>query len=319
MSTVDSQQPLTFQPLFVERIWGGRQLEQLYGKQLPPGRRIGESWEIVDRPEAQSVVREGPFRGKSLHYLWVDHREEVFGEIGDAPRFPLFLKLLDAEETLSLQVHPPAAIAAELGSEPKTEFWYIAHATATAEIFLGLTKATTREDFARAIDSGHAAELVHRFSSKTGDAIFLPSGRLHAIGGGNVIVEVQENSDTTYRVFDWNRTDDTGAPRKLHIAESLRSIDFADVQPVAQTPDGEALVRHRLFEVEKWNLTDAREASGRGRFVIIGCLTGEVECARVCARPGEFFLVPAAMTDRPLIPRAEETTLLRITIPARKN
>ena len=120
--------PLLFQPIFMERIWGGRKLADLFGKNLPAEKRIGESWEIVDRPEAQSVVANGSLRGKTLHELWSQNRQSVFGNVPDAPRFPLLIKILDAEEKLSLQVHPPEAIAAKLGGESKTEFWYVAAA-----------------------------------------------------------------------------------------------------------------------------------------------------------------------------------------------
>src|SRR5438552_5822655 len=123
MSQLNLTRPLTFEPIFMERIWGGRRLQSEFGKNLPRHGRIGESWEIVDRPEVQSVVRDGPLRGKTLHELWRQHRQEIFGDVPDAPRFPLLLKLLDAHEKLSLQVHPTEKAAAKLGSEPKTEFW----------------------------------------------------------------------------------------------------------------------------------------------------------------------------------------------------
>ena len=305
-------EPLTFTPLFQERIWGGRRLETLFGKKLPTNRRIGESWEIVDRPEAQSVVRAGAWSGTALHELWLQHRREVFGEIADAPRFPLFLKLLDAEEKLSLQVHPPADVAAELGSEPKTECWYVAQAEPGAELFVGLKNGSSRATFEAALKNGTAAEQIHRIPVRAGDAMFLPSGRVHAIGAGNVLIEIQQNSDTTYRVFDWNRTGDDKAPRALHIAESLRSIDFADYEPELIRPDGELLVTNALFALEKWALTKERSASPAGSFVIVVCLTGKIDCAGVEAGPGEFFLIPASLSERALRPVAPETTLLRI-------
>jgi mannose-6-phosphate isomerase len=145
--------------------------------------------------------------------------------------------------------------------------------------------------------------------------MFLPSGRLHAIGGGSVIVEIQQNSDTTYRVFDWNRTDAKGVPRKLHLRESLRSIDFDDVRPAKQTAHGESLVRNELFEVEKWELAEPREVAPSGQFAIIGCLSGEVKCAGISAKPGEFFLVPAGLPERKIAAGKQPTTLLRITLP----
>ena len=136
MSKLNLTGPLTFEAIFVERVWGGRRLESEFGKKLPPQRPVGESWEIVDRHEAQSIVRNGPLRGKTLHELWTQYRDEIFGDVPDSPRFPLLLKLLDAHEKLSLQVHPPAKFAERLGGEPKTEFWYVAAADPGAEIYL---------------------------------------------------------------------------------------------------------------------------------------------------------------------------------------
>ena len=210
--------PLVFEPLFMERMWGGRRLESAFGKKLPPGKRIGESWEIVDRPEAQSVVRQGPWRGRTLHELWRDQRGEIFGaEMPDAPRFPIFAKLLDAQEKLSLQVHPGAAVAGALGGEAKTEMWYFAAANAGAEIYAGLRRGVERSGLEQALRDGGAADLVHRIEVKTGAAFFVPSGRLHAIGAGNLLVEIQQNSDTTFRLFDWNRGERAGAQRPLQI------------------------------------------------------------------------------------------------------
>jgi mannose-6-phosphate isomerase len=128
MALLTLTEPLVFEPLFMERVWGGRHLESLYRKRLPSAALIGESWEIVDRPEAQSVVHEGPLRGTTLHELWCKHRPEIFGKVADAPRFPILAKILDARQNLSLQVHPPREIASKLGGESKTELWYVAHA-----------------------------------------------------------------------------------------------------------------------------------------------------------------------------------------------
>ena len=145
--------------------------------------------------------------------------------------------------------------------------------------------------------------------------MFLPSGRMHAIGAGNVIIEVQQNSDTTYRVFDWNRLDEKGAPRQLHVEEGLRSIDFQDHEPKLVRPAGESLVRHDLFEVEKWMLTSPREIASPGAFALVVCLTGEVGCGNMTFHAGEFFLVPANLAERKLRPRTTDTSLLRITMP----
>jgi mannose-6-phosphate isomerase len=315
MSDNKLSQPLVFQPIFMERVWGGRRLESLYGKRLPPALRIGESWEIVDRPEAQSVVDDGPFRGLTLHALWRKHREQIFGNVPDAPRFPILAKLLDAQDNLSLQVHPPDAIAEELGGEPKSEFWYFADAAPKAEIFAGLTKSSTRGEFVKALKQGKPDSHAHQISVETGDAIFLPSGRLHAVGGGNLIVEIQQNSDTTYRVYDWDRMKKDGAPRKMHIAEALQCIDFSDREPSLLKQEEELLVRHETFEVEKWLLTKEREIAPSGSFAIVVCLTGALECAGLKFKPGDFFLVPAQLENRMLRPQGENVSLLRVTIP----
>ena len=306
---------LTFEPLFQERIWGGRKLADLYGKKLPPSIAIGESWEIVDRPEAQSVVRDGPLRGKTLHELWIQDRQSIFGNVPDATRFPLLVKILDAHERLSLQVHPPEKVAAKLGGEPKTEFWYVAAADPGAELFVGLQEALTRAQFEEGVRSGTVAEYVHKIRVKTDDAMFLPAGRLHAVGEGNLLVEIQQNSDTTYRVFDWNRLDHKSKARPLHIEQALKCIDFNDVGPKLVEPEGELLVRHELFEVQKWNLDSPRQVAPLGEFAIVYCLTGRLRCAEVELGPGEFLLIPARLQDRPVEPVKNTTSLLRITIP----
>ena len=190
--------PLTFRPIFKERIWGGRNLERLYRKPLPPAVPIGESWEITDRPEGVSEITHGPLAGRDLRWLMENHAAELLGRTDPiaAGRFPLLVKILDAQDVLSLQVHPPAALAASLGGEPKTEVWYFAETTPTAEIFVGLKRGVTREEFERRLGDGSVAQCFHRHAVKAGDAMFLPSGRVHALGAGSVIFEIQQNSDT---------------------------------------------------------------------------------------------------------------------------
>lgn len=299
----------------MERIWGGRKLAEVLGKKLPANRRIGESWEIADRPEAQSVVTNGSLKDKTLHELWTEHRKEIFGEVPEAARFPLLIKFLDAREKLSLQVHPPEKIAARLGGEPKTECWYVAAADADAELFVGFKKSITRDQFEKSLRAGSVSDHVHTISVRVGDAMFLPAGRFHAVGAANLLVEVQQNSDTTYRVFDWNRVDQsTGKMRQLHVDQALDCIDFNDVAPSLIVPKGELLVSHELFEIQKWNLERPREIISIGQFAIVCCLTGTLRCVDVDLRPGEFLLVPASLEDRRVEPRDEQTTLLRITI-----
>jgi len=307
--------PLIFRPIFMERIWGGRQLESKFGKSLPPKAQIGESWEIVDRPEAQSVVAWGPLEDKTLHELWTEHREPIFGNVPDAPRFPLLIKLLDAHEKLSLQVHPPEMVASIVRGEPKTEFWYVAAADTGAELFLGFREPITRDRFEKALRNGTAADHIHKIRVKPGDTAFLPAGRFHGLGAGNLLIEIQQNSDTTYRVFDWNRVDDKGKPRQLHIEQALQCIDFNDVAPKLVEPQGELLIRHKLFEVQKWNLAAPRKISLHGQVAIVCCLSGSIRSGDAVLSPGDFCLVPASLSDRKLQPQRKETSLLRITIP----
>ena len=314
----DLPQPLVFAPLFMERAWGGTRLQSVFGKKLPPGKRIGESWEIVDRPEAQSVVRQGPWQGQTLHQLWREQRGEIFGDdLSDSPRFPILAKLLDAREKLSLQVHPDAAMAGSLGGEPKTEMWYFAAADDGAEIYAGLRSGVTRNDLEQALCRGGAADLVHRIGVKTGDAFFVPSGRLHAVGAGNLLIEIQQNSDTTFRLFDWERGARDGSPRTLHIEEALQSIAFDDFEPAVVLPSGETLVQCSHFTVEKWDLGSARRASERSAFALFVCLNGAVEMNAIRLEPGQFFLVPASAAASALKPVASATSVLRITLPVR--
>ncbi len=315
MSPKNFTTPLTFEPIFQERMWGGQRLESEFHKKLPPQKHIGESWEIVDRTEAQSVVANGPLRGSTLHELWTRHREEIFGEVPETPRFPLLIKIIDAQEKLSLQVHPAEDAATRLGGEPKSEFWYVAGADET-ELFLGFRKPITREKFEEAVRDGAVLDYVHKIAVRAGDAVFLPAGRVHATGAGNLLIEIQQNSDTTYRIFDWHRIDPTtGKQRELHVQRAIQCIDFEDVQPKLIEARGELLVSHSLFEIQKWTLDGRRDAAPLGQFAIICCLTGSLSCASVELAPGQIFLVPAQLKDRAVRPATDNVSLLRVTIP----
>src|SRR6185369_13834156 len=278
--------PLTFRPIFKERVWGGRHLEQIYRKPLPPGVPIGESWEISDRPGDVSIIANGPLAGQDLRWLVEHHAAALLGSAKlQGGHFPLLIKLLDGQEKLSLQVHPPAHRARELGGEPKTEMWYIANAAPGAELFVGLNCGVTRAEFERKVHDGTVAGCFHRVPVRAGDAMFLPSGRVHAIGAGLVIFEIQQNSDTTYRVFDWNRVGLDGKPRELHVAQSLASIDFGDFEPSLVSGRASTdshfqswqLVNDPLFTVEKIR-AETRESIQREprRMQIVGVLEGVV-------------------------------------------
>ena len=223
---------LCFKPLYQERVWGGRALETTFARALPAGRPIGESWEIVDRPGAQSIVAGGSLSGKTLRQVIERHGADVMGPDWPADRpFPILVKWLDCRERLSLQVHPPAAVAARLKGQPKTENWYIAHTVQGAQLLVGLRRGVTRAQFEKAIADQTVEACVHSFPVAAGDSILVHSGEVHAIDAGNLILEIQENSDTTYRVYDWGRVGLDGKPRQLHLAESLESIQWDSFEP----------------------------------------------------------------------------------------
>jgi len=319
--------PLTFQPIFKERVWGDRKLETLYGKPLPPGVPIGESWEISDRPEDVSVIANGPLAGKDLHWLMQNQGGELLGSVpAQNGRFPLLIKILDAQEKLSLQVHPPAPKAAGLGGEPKTEMWYIADAAPGSELFVGLKHGVTRREFEQKIQNGTVAECFHRIRVRDGDAMFLPSGRVHALGAGLVIFEIQQNSDTTYRVFDWNRVGLDGKPRALHVAQSLASINFEDFEPgllpgqFARTGTWEnrPLVDDPLFTVEARRTNEAANLALKPKQLqIIAVLRGKLELStrdtRLSLSSGQFCLVPASLEQ--VVARSTGESLLLLVEP----
>ena len=318
--------PLTFQPIFKDRIWGGRELERLYAKKIPAG-SIGEAWEISDRPGDASVIANGPLAGKDLRWLMEHHAAEILGDANPAAenRFPLLCKILDARDKLSLQVHPPASKAAELKGEPKTEMWFIADAAPGASLYVGLKHGVTRAEFERKISDGSVADCFHKIPVKAGDTMFLPSGRVHAIGDGLVIFEIQQNSDTTYRVFDWNRLGLDGQPREMHVAQSLASIDFNDFEPklvetkfvAAGKIQKRTLVQDPLFNVEAWRLNaQDHEPLPPNKLQIIAVTAGAVEiksgATALNLAAGQFGLIPASLVQTEIICQ-RDACLLHVT------
>lgn len=222
--------PLLFVPIMKERIWGGQVLKEKYNRDLP-AEKIGESWDVACHENGTSIVANGEFKGKSLIQLIAQYGTELLGtrfKKHDFDKFPLLIKLLDASDVLSVQVHPGDEYAAlhegrELG---KTEMWYVIQAKPGAELVYGVKKGTTKEEFARAIARGDLEKYLNRIEVKSGDVVYIPSGTVHAIGAGILICEIQQNSDTTYRVYDWNRLGDDGKPRELHVGKALDVINF---------------------------------------------------------------------------------------------
>lgn len=290
----------------MERVWGGRKLEDRFGRVLPAGRPIGESWEVVDREDVQSVVVGGRFEGMTLRALLEAEGEAILGAFyRRGRRFPILVKWLDCKERLSLQVHPPARVAEELKGEPKTENWFIADCEPGSNLLVGLREGATREQFETALRRQTLESLIHSIPVRKGDSILVESGRIHAIDAGNFILEIQQNSDTTYRVYDWGRVGLDGQPRELHVEQSMRSIDFGDFEPDALHPQGQSGVladcaefRIRKFEVaqdENPNFFDSGPSllhvvSGNIRFMDTD--DGEIELG-----PGSNVLVAAGFAS----------------------
>ena len=240
--------PLTFQPIYKEKIWGGRNLQRLFGRKLPEGLNIGESWELADLPQGVSAVANGPLRGTNLTALTEQAGEALLGAARPMPdgRFPLLLKLLDANDTLSLQVHPDREAVAAIGGDAalKTECWYYVESR-DGYIYRGVKDGVTPAQFRKAIETDTVENVVVRETPATGDFHFLPAGTVHALGAGLVVAEVQTPSDTTYRVTDWGRG------REIHVERSMQCIHFTPADDAAPGASGETLLVTEFFNVAK--------------------------------------------------------------------
>ncbi len=312
---------LRFEPVYQTRVWGGRELQNCFGRELPDENTpFGESWEIAAREEADCQVASGSLAGKTLSELWGDLelRRSIFGTSAPAgERFPLLCKILDARERLSIQVHPPAEIAPEMGGEPKSEVWYIAHAEPGACLYVGLENGVTEESFRAALDQGTAEECVHSIPVHAGEHIYIPSGRLHAIGGGTLIYEIQQNSDTTYRVYDWNRMGMDGKPRQLHVEESIRCIDFGDIEPGMDQAEGALLASCEHFRLERHEISGDGNLSTavKERFAIGTVVAGSLSAEGQVFKAGDFLMIPAGADAEGIVSGSNGAEILLTTWP----
>lgn len=325
--------PLVFEPFFRPQVWGGRRLAQLLGKRLPPAGRFGESWEISGHPLHVSRVAEGPHRGRALDELWARYGAEWLGAGPVPTRFPCLVKFLDCDQLLSVQVHPDDEAAARLapGESGKTEAWLVLHAEPDARIYAGLLPGTTREQLQRHIEAGTVGQCLHGFAPQPGDFVFLPAGTVHAAGGGILMAEIQQSSDATFRLFDWNRLGDDGQPRTLHMPQALASIDWA-AQPVVPLRSGSAggpheslaceqLVDCSYFRLERYRLAGRLPLVSAGQMSIWMVLAGQAELAgrdrsyRRVFRTGECVLVPASAVGLAWTSGGGPATLLAVKIP----
>jgi mannose-6-phosphate isomerase len=311
--------PLKFRPIYKQRIWGGRKLREVFGRDIPPGEEIGESWELADLPEDKSVLTNGEFAGQTLGSLIQQYPKEITARADFPLPFPLLIKFLDAEDVLSVQVHPDPQTCRRLGKgQPKTECWYIILAEPGAVIYKGLKETVTRERFTQAIENGSVAELLAEVPVAAGQCHLLPAGTVHSIGAGLVIAEIQTPSDTTYRVFDFNRVDQNGKPRQLHIQEALESIHFeAGPDDLPVTTAGR-LVDCEYFAVDKGHQPRNGRlpvSSGQMKTVIFLSGFGSFEDAQeevVEFKAGETILVPAQYEGR--MKFGDDTEYLTVTV-----
>lgn len=276
-------EPLIFDSFLRSQIWGGDALGRHFGKALGGFSRIGESWEVSGLPEHPSVVIQGTFAGQNLPQLWKSH--DLTGHGPCATSFPLLVKWLDCREFLSVQVHPDAELAQQLAGHVtgKSEAWVVAHAEPTARVYAGLRSGITGEDLRARLTEGKLIECLHSFVPKVGDCISLPAGTVHSAGGGVVFAEVQEPSDLTFRLFDWNRLGPDGQPRLLHIDKALKSIAWpqSPVMPAVPSPlkcepgaEGECLLRTEAFQLERYTVRDSWAQPHSGEMTIWMVLKG---------------------------------------------
>jgi mannose-6-phosphate isomerase len=318
--------PLRFEPIYQYRLWGGRRLADLLSAPLPGSGPIGEAWVLSDRDDHPSQVANGPLQGRTIAQVLEQFPKQMMGELaGRFRRFPLLLKFLDAREMLSVQVHPSDKNnGAESG---KTEAWVVLEAGTKSRIYAGLKPGTTLEVLGQALKDGTVADRLECFAPKRGDGVFIPAGTVHSLGGGVVVFEVQQNSDVTFRLYDWGHVEpDTGKPRPLQVDQALACIDFAerDGGLVAPVVEGTMpVVCERLFHCEYFRLWRLRGqspfsvgAAGVPRVLVCIEGAGQVEHGGVIyvVGKGDVWLLPAvtgACTFRP----HSAVSVLEIAIP----
>jgi mannose-6-phosphate isomerase len=311
--------PLKFEPIFKERIWGGQALMTMFGKELPAGAKIGESWELADLPDDKSKIVNGPLAGETINTAIEKFGAAITGRSDYKPPFPLLIKILDAQDILSVQVHPdPETCKRTDKGDPKTECWYIIDAADGAVIYKGLKRGVAKEAFAQSIKEGNCDQLLEKVHVKKGECHFLPAGTCHAIGAGLLIAEIQTPSDTTYRVFDWNRVDEAGRSRQLHIEDALESIHFDPAGDDLSVRTVGRLVDSKVFKVDKGHQTPGCEvllSAGQMKVVMVitgeGCITAQATEA-VDFRNGDTVLIPAAFEG--VMQFASDTEYLTITV-----
>lgn len=322
--------PMRFDPIYQYRLWGGRHLADLLTAPLPGDGPIGEAWILSDREDHQSLVTNGPLKGKTINQLMENEQEQLFGKLaGRFQRFPLLLKFLDVHEMLSVQVHP-SDLKKEyipVGEHGKTEAWVVLEAGPDSRIYAGLKPGTTAASLKQSLTNGTIADHLSYFTPKPGDGVFVPAGTVHSLGGEIVVFEIQQNSDVTFRLYDWNHIDKkTGKPRSLQVDQALACIDFmrTAIKPVVPVMEATKPVKRELiFQCEHFHLW---RLQGQSKFRvgekeatrILICLKGKGEIEHddvvYALAKGDVFLLPAEVGQCNFWP-SNEVNLLEIAIP----
>lgn len=312
--------PLRFRPVLKQTIWGGRRLGRTLCKPIGEASNYAESWEVVDHGSDQSVVDGGPHDGMTLAAMLDQFRAEMLGAESDWKNFPLLLKYLDCNRVLSVQVHPDDAYAAKMPKPDlgKTEAWYIVDATEDALIYAGLKPGVDRQSLGTAIEAGQTELVLHSFHPAPGDVVFIPAGTVHALGAGLLVAEIQQSSDTTFRLFDWNRTDAAGNARQLHLEQGLEVTDY-DRGPI-QASRADALIdgKQTLVQCEKFTLSAIMSGVDRvgdeDRFEILTVPSGKASLdiggQRQTIDTGQTVLLPASCPDGTITPAADSVVLM---------
>jgi mannose-6-phosphate isomerase len=298
--------PLKFKPVYVDKIWGGNKLCTQYNRELLSN-KVGESWEISAQENGLSYVENGPQQGKTIQMMVDEWGEALLGTIVQQKQFPLLVKIIDAQDVLSVQVHPNAQAVARYGGATKTEMWVVLHAEPGAALYCGLTEGTDESILRQAIEAGECEKYLNKIEVKAGDSVFIPVGTVHAIGAGLLLYEIQETSDTTYRLYDWNRVGDDGKPRQLHLEESFATIDYQASQSLIngltiKTNDYERtiLVSCPYFTCEKVKITQGAEwETTQESFEVLTITKGDAVLYygthQLVVEQGRSVLIPAAL------------------------
>ena len=316
--------PICFRPLLKRTIWGGSRLGQILNKPIGAESDYAESWELVDHGDDQSIVDGGPLTGRSLAELIRDDSSWLLGDGVAVSQFPLLLKYLDCNRVLSVQVHPDDEYGARMRPPDlgKTEAWYIVQAQPESLVYAGLRAGVDRRALAGAMEAGKTDEVLHSFHPKPGDCLFIPAGTVHALGAGLLVAEIQQSSDTTFRLFDWNRLGDDGEPRQLHVDQALEVTDYRSGPVQPRHSDRAASGWQELVECDKFVLQSLESGSaslaGDGKFHIVTVPRGTASVSigeeLMTLATGQSVLFPAAM-DQVELSVDPDSTLLRVHLP----